>query len=164
MSIDRIRESRLRPSVLVKRLKEVQNKPLRFKPQTFLEMLVVIEVCDFSNGKHEVERNLELIESVTDNSIEKPDDFIKTNVLGTFNLIDVAKNHWMKAPFQAKSGYENCRFHHISTDEVFGTLGKEGLFKEDTSYAPNSPYSASKASSDFIVRSYFLRIQKVRQG
>ena len=94
-------------------------------------------------------------ESHVDNSIEKPDDFIKTNVLGTFNLIDVAKNHWMEAPFKVKKGYENCRFHHISTDEVFGTLGDTGLFTEDTPYAPNSPYSASKASSDFVVRSYF---------
>ena len=94
-------------------------------------------------------------ESHVDNSIEKPDAFIKTNVLGTFNLIDAAKNHWMDAPFKVKENYENCRFHHISTDEVFGTLGKTGLFTEDTPYAPNSPYSASKASSDFVVRSYF---------
>lgn len=94
-------------------------------------------------------------ESHVDNSIKSPDEFVKTNVLGTFNLIDVAKNHWMEEPFKIRKGYEQCRFHHISTDEVFGTLGKEGLFKEDTPYAPNSPYSASKASSDFIVRSYF---------
>jgi len=94
-------------------------------------------------------------ESHVDNSIENPDAFIKTNVLGTFNVLDVAKNHWMDEPHQIKNGYENCRFHHISTDEVFGTLGKTGLFTENTAYAPNSPYSASKASSDFIVRSYF---------
>lgn len=94
-------------------------------------------------------------ESHVDNSIEKPDEFIKTNVLGTFNLIDVARNHWMEAPFSIKKNCENCRFHHISTDEVFGTLGDTGLFTENTPYAPNSPYSASKASSDFVVRSYF---------
>jgi len=94
-------------------------------------------------------------ESHVDNSIEQPDEFIKTNVLGTFNLIDVARNHWMEGPFKVKKGYENARFHHISTDEVFGTLGKTGLFTENTPYAPNSPYSASKASSDFVVRSYF---------
>jgi dTDP-glucose 4,6-dehydratase len=94
-------------------------------------------------------------ESHVDNSIERPDEFIKTNVLGTFNLLDVAKNHWMDAPHQVKKGFENCRFHHISTDEVYGDLGETGLFEETTSYAPNSPYSASKASSDFIVRSYF---------
>jgi dTDP-glucose 4,6-dehydratase len=94
-------------------------------------------------------------ESHVDNSIENPDEFIQTNILGTFNLLDVAKNHWMNAPFQIKQGYESCRFLHISTDEVYGTLGKTGLFIESTPYAPNSPYSASKASSDFIVRSYF---------
>ena len=60
----------------------------------------------------------------------------------------------MEAPGKFKPGYENCRFHHISTDEVYGTLGETGLFREDTPYAPNSPYSASKASSDFIVRAY----------
>jgi dTDP-glucose 4,6-dehydratase len=60
----------------------------------------------------------------------------------------------MDKPHTYKSGYEGCRFHHISTDEVYGTLGKEGLFTEETSYAPNSPYSASKAGSDMIVRSY----------
>lgn len=94
-------------------------------------------------------------ESHVDNSIKDPDAFIKTNVYGTFNLLNIAKNHWMDAPFSFKEGYENNRFHHISTDEVYGTLGKKGLFTEDTPYAPNSPYSASKASSDFIVRSYF---------
>jgi dTDP-glucose 4,6-dehydratase len=60
----------------------------------------------------------------------------------------------MDSPFKYKKGYENCRFHHISTDEVYGTLGETGLFVETTPYAPNSPYSASKASSDMIVRSY----------
>nr|WP_321229313.1 dTDP-glucose 4,6-dehydratase [uncultured Psychroserpens sp.] len=94
-------------------------------------------------------------ESHVDNSIEKPDEFIKTNIVGTFNLLDVSKNYWMDAPNQYKTGYEFNRFHHISTDEVYGTLGDTGLFTEQTPYAPNSPYSASKASSDFIVRSYF---------
>ena len=94
-------------------------------------------------------------ESHVDNSITNPDAFVRTNVFGTFNLLDVAKNYWMKSPNVFKKGYENCRFHHISTDEVYGTLGETGLFTEDTPYAPNSPYSASKASSDFMVRSYF---------
>ena len=93
-------------------------------------------------------------ESHVDNSIANPDVFIKTNVNGTFTLIDVAYKHWMQKPFVYKDGYENCRFHHISTDEVYGTLGETGLFTEKTPYAPNSPYSASKASSDMIVRSY----------
>lgn len=94
-------------------------------------------------------------ESHVDNSIENPGEFINTNILGTFNLLDVAKNCWMDAPYKFKKEFENCRFHHISTDEVYGSLGESGLFSEDTPYAPNSPYSASKASSDFIVRSYF---------
>ncbi|WP_298492564.1 dTDP-glucose 4,6-dehydratase [uncultured Algibacter sp.] len=94
-------------------------------------------------------------ESHVDNSIISPNEFINTNVLGTFNLLDVAKNHWMESPHQVKEEHVQSRFLHISTDEVYGTLGDQGLFTEQTPYAPNSPYSASKASSDFIARSYF---------
>ena len=94
-------------------------------------------------------------ESHVDNSIKNPGAFIETNIVGSFNLLDVAYKSWMDAPNKVKSEYKNSRFLHVSTDEVYGTLGKEGLFLETTSYAPNSPYSASKASSDFIVRSYF---------
>ena len=94
-------------------------------------------------------------ESHVDNSIKNPDTFVKTNVFGTFNLLDVAKNFWMESPNVFKKRFENSRFLHVSTDEVYGTLDKVGLFTEQTSYAPNSPYSASKASSDFMVRSYF---------
>ena len=93
-------------------------------------------------------------ESHVDNSIKNPGVFIETNVNGTFTLIDVAYKYWMKAPNSYKKDYENCRFHHISTDEVYGTLNETDLFTEETPYAPNSPYSASKASSDMIVRSY----------
>ena len=93
-------------------------------------------------------------ESHVDNSISKPDVFIETNIRGTFTLIDVAYKYWFEKPFKAKKEYKDCRFHHVSTDEVYGTLGKTGLFTETTPYAPNSPYSASKASSDMIVRSY----------
>ncbi|MFS4416465.1 dTDP-glucose 4,6-dehydratase [Maribacter sp. 2307ULW6-5] len=93
-------------------------------------------------------------ESHVDNSIAHPDAFMQTNILGTFNLLDVAKKHWMVAPGIYKEAYSDCRFHHVSTDEVYGSLGAKGLFSETTPYAPNSPYSASKASSDFIVRSY----------
>lgn len=93
-------------------------------------------------------------ESHVDNSIKNPGAFIKTNIEGTFNLVDVAFRHWMDGPGRVKPGYEDCRFHHISTDEVYGALGADGFFTETTSYAPNSPYSASKASSDFIVRAY----------
>jgi dTDP-glucose 4,6-dehydratase len=94
-------------------------------------------------------------ESHVDNSISNPDAFIQTNIVGTFNLIETARSYWMEAPFKCKKGKEDCRFHHISTDEVYGTLGETGLFLETTPYAPNSPYSASKASSDFLVRSYY---------
>ncbi|MDP5096121.1 MAG: dTDP-glucose 4,6-dehydratase [Flavobacterium sp.] len=94
-------------------------------------------------------------ESHVDNSISGPEAFIKTNVLGTFNLLDSARKLWMSDPNQYNIGFENSRFHHVSTDEVYGTLGETGLFEETTPYAPNSPYSASKAGSDMIVRSYF---------
>ena len=94
-------------------------------------------------------------ESHVDNSITGPRPFIETNILGTFNLLETARKYWMTAPNQYKEGYENCRFHQISTDEVYGSLGETGLFEETTAYAPNSPYSASKASSDFLVRAYF---------
>ncbi|WP_375724552.1 dTDP-glucose 4,6-dehydratase [Arcobacter sp. KX21116] len=95
-------------------------------------------------------------ESHVDNSIQNPGVFIQTNVNGTYTLVDVAKKYWMRKPFKYKEGYKNCRFHHISTDEVYGTLSDNPneLFIETTSYAPNSPYSASKASSDMIIRSY----------
>lgn len=93
-------------------------------------------------------------ESHVDNSIKNPEAFIKTNVNGTFTLLDVAYKYWMNKPFAYKDEYKNARFHHISTDEVYGTLGETGLFSETTPYAPNSPYSSSKASSDMIVRAY----------
>lgn len=93
-------------------------------------------------------------ESHVDNSISGPGEFIRTNVVGTFTLIDVARKSWMEKPFKVKERYKKSRFHHISTDEVYGSLGDYGLFTEETAYAPNSPYSASKASSDMVVRSY----------
>ena len=95
-------------------------------------------------------------ESHVDNSIKNPGVFLQTNVNGTYILVDVAKKYWMEKPFAYKEEYKGCRFHHISTDEVYGTLSLDpnDLFTEKTSYAPNSPYSASKASSDMIVRAY----------
>jgi dTDP-glucose 4,6-dehydratase len=86
-------------------------------------------------------------ESHVDRSIEGPMEFVLTNVVGTVNLLQVAKDFW--------AGGENHVFHHVSTDEVFGSLGTEGLFTEETSYDPRSPYSASKASSDHFVRAFF---------
>lgn len=93
-------------------------------------------------------------ESHVDNSISNPGVFIETNVNGTFNLLDVAFKTWMRAPFVYKEEYKGSRFHHISTDEVYGSLAETGYFTEETPYAPNSPYSASKAASDMVVRSY----------
>ncbi|WP_424492817.1 dTDP-glucose 4,6-dehydratase [Salinimicrobium sp. GXAS 041] len=94
-------------------------------------------------------------ESHVDNSILDPSAFVETNISGTFNLLQNAYKLWMEKPFVLNEGFKNARFLHISTDEVYGTLGDEGLFTEETPYAPNSPYSASKAASDFLVRSYF---------
>jgi len=93
-------------------------------------------------------------ESHVDNSISGPGAFVQTNIVGTFSLLEAARAHWFDAPMKPTAGYENCRFLHVSTDEVYGTLGATGLFAETTPYAPNSPYSASKAGSDLLVRSY----------
>lgn len=93
-------------------------------------------------------------ESHVDNSIQGPAVFVETNVKGTLTLLETARAHWFDAPFKPKPEKENCRFLHVSTDEVYGSLGETGLFREDTPYAPNSPYSASKAGSDFLVRAW----------
>ncbi|WP_243473397.1 dTDP-glucose 4,6-dehydratase [Winogradskyella sp. MH6] len=86
-------------------------------------------------------------ESHVDRSIKDPLAFVKTNIIGTLNLLNAFKNLW-------NNNFEGKRFYHVSTDEVYGTLGESGLFTETTSYSPNSPYSASKASSDHFVRAY----------
>ncbi len=94
-------------------------------------------------------------ESHVDNSITGPKAFVQTNVVGTFTLLEAARKFWMEAPHKKRPGMEHARFLHVSTDEVYGSLGETGLFSETTPYQPNSPYSASKASSDHFVRSYF---------
>lgn len=100
--------------------------------------------------KHEPESVMHLAaESHVDRSIDGPADFVETNILGTFHLLEAARAYW------AKLGKpESFRFHHISTDEVYGSLGPTGQFTEDTPYDPRSPYSASKASSDHLVRAW----------
>lgn len=107
--------------------------------------------ADFINNlfqQHQFDGVLHLAaESHVDRSITDPLAFVKTNVFGTMNLLNAAKNIW-------KDNYDGKRFYHISTDEVYGSLGAEGLFTETTPYDPNSPYSASKASSDHFVRAY----------
>ncbi len=87
-------------------------------------------------------------ESHVDRSIANPMEFIMTNIVGTVNLLNAARNSW-------KDSIDKKRFYHISTDEVYGSLGEEGFFTEETAYDPRSPYSASKASSDHLVRAYF---------
>ncbi|ANA34127.1 dTDP-glucose 4,6-dehydratase [Ralstonia mannitolilytica] len=92
-------------------------------------------------------------ESHVDRSIHGPADFVQTNVVGTFTLLEAARAYWNQLKGSAR---ENFRFHHVSTDEVYGSLGpNDAPFTETTAYAPNSPYSASKAGSDHLVRAYF---------
>ena len=91
-------------------------------------------------------------ESHVDRSILGPEAFMKTNVMGTFTLLDVARNYWKKEDGSLR---DDVLFHHISTDEVYGSLGETGYFREDTPYDPRSPYSSSKASSDHVVMAYF---------
>jgi dTDP-glucose 4,6-dehydratase len=91
-------------------------------------------------------------ESHVDRSIAGPDDFIHTNVVGTFNLLEACRGAWLTSDRRTQT--TERRFHHVSTDEVYGSLGTTGYFTETTPYAPNSPYSASKAASDMLVRAY----------
>lgn len=90
-------------------------------------------------------------ESHVDRSIDGPAEFIQTNIVGTYTLLEVTRRYWQSLDTQAPQRF---RFHHVSTDEVYGSLGKSGLFTETTSYQPNSPYSASKAASDHLVRAW----------
>ncbi|WPO79531.1 dTDP-glucose 4,6-dehydratase [Flavobacterium sp. KACC 22761] len=126
-------------------IKDIENQP----NYTFVKGDIVDET--FINelfSEHNFDGVLHLAaESHVDRSIEDPLAFVKTNVIGTMNLLNAAKNQW-------KGNFEGKRFYHISTDEVYGSLGAEGLFTETTPYDPNSPYSASKASSDHFVRAY----------
>lgn len=91
-------------------------------------------------------------ESHVDRSIDGPGSFISTNIIGTYNILQAARGHWEALPSGRRDKF---RFHHVSTDEVFGSLGSTGYFVETSPYAPNSPYSASKASSDMLVRAWY---------
>jgi dTDP-glucose 4,6-dehydratase len=124
---------------------DIENKP----NYTFIKGDIVDEQFITSLfDTHQFEGVLHLAaESHVDRSIEDPLSFVKTNVIGTMNLLNAARKQW-------KGNEEGKRFYHISTDEVYGSLGAEGLFTETTAYDPNSPYSASKASSDHFVRAY----------
>ena len=116
-----------------------------------------VDICDAAQvarvfEQHQPDAVMHLAaESHVDRSITGPAEFIQTNIVGTYTLLEAARNHWNKLQGDKKAAF---RFHHISTDEVYGTLGAEGFFTEDTSYEPNSPYSASKASSDHLVRAW----------
>ena len=100
--------------------------------------------------KHQPDAVMHLAaESHVDRSIDGPGDFIETNITGTYNMLEAARAYWTKA-----GKPDGFRFHHISTDEVYGSLGETGMFTEDTPYDPRSPYSASKASSDHLVRAW----------
>ncbi len=112
------------------------------------------ELIDRLLREHEIDAVVHFAaESHVDNSISGPEIFIKTNVMGTFTLLEACRSYWLQDNGMDGS---QCRFHHISTDEVYGTLAQDDpAFTERTAYAPNSPYSASKAGSDHLVRAYF---------
>lgn len=125
-------------------------KDIEDKPNYFFEKANILEPAALKDIflTHHITDVIHLAaESHVDRSILSPMDFIYTNIIGTVNLLQTAKDLW-------KDDYSNHRFYHVSTDEVYGTLGAEGLFTETTAYSPNSPYSASKASSDHFVRAY----------
>ncbi len=131
-------------------LKEVENDP-RY---SFLQA----DICDreaipkaFADFKPDAVMHL-AAESHVDRSIDGPAKFIQTNIVGTSNMLESARNYWQTLDDEARTKF---RFHHISTDEVYGALGEDGLFTETTPYDPRSPYSASKASSDHLVKAWF---------
>ena len=116
-----------------------------------------VNICDIKElervfDQHQPDAIMHLAaESHVDRSIDGPAEFIQTNIVGTYNLLDVAKRYWDTLTGEKK---EKFRFHHVSTDEVYGDLEETGYFTEETSYEPSSPYSASKASSDHLVRAW----------
>ncbi len=126
-------------------LKDIENKP-----NYIFEKIDIVDKIAIDNlfSKYNFDGVIHLAaESHVDRSIASPMEFIMTNIVGTVNLLNAARNSW-------KDNFEGKRFYHISTDEVYGTLGEEGMFTEETPYDPRSPYSASKASSDHLVRAY----------
>ncbi|MCX7196137.1 MAG: dTDP-glucose 4,6-dehydratase [Proteobacteria bacterium] len=116
-----------------------------------------VDICDAATvarlfHEHQPDAVMHLAaESHVDRSITGPAAFIETNIMGTYTLLNAARKYWSELSAERKSTF---RFHHISTDEVYGSLGETGFFTEDTAYQPNSPYSASKASSDHLVRAW----------
>ena len=134
-------------------LRNVENHPqYTFESVDLRDKTAVLKVVQ----QHQITHVLHLAaESHVDRSISGPGDFIHTNVVGTFNLLEACRHAWLSNPATSKREISTrFRFHHVSTDEVYGSLGPTGYFTETTPYAPNSPYSASKASSDMLVRAY----------
>ena len=126
----------------------------RDDPRFLLERVDICDAAEVSRvfAQHQPDAVMHLAaESHVDRSIDGPGEFIRTNIEGTFVLLHAARAYWTNLEEPLKSAF---RFHHISTDEVYGSLGAEGFFHEDTPYSPNSPYSASKASSDHLVRAW----------
>jgi dTDP-glucose 4,6-dehydratase len=126
-------------------------KAVEDAPNYFFEKVDITDAPAINNvfEKHKVTHVIHLAaESHVDRSITNPVDFVYTNVIGTVVLLEAAKKYW-------KENYSDHLFYHISTDEVYGSLGEEGFFTEETGYDPHSPYSASKASSDHFVRAYY---------
>jgi len=125
----------------------VADSPLYSFEQADIRNIAALEAI-FARHKPDAVMHL-AAESHVDRSIDGPQAFIETNVMGTYNMLQAARQYW-----EAEGKPESFRFHHISTDEVFGSLGATGQFTEDTPYDPRSPYSASKASSDHLVRAW----------
>jgi len=159
-------------SALVRYLiNETDNTVINFDKLTYagnLESLKSIEdneryhfvqgdICDRQRVSHLFEKHQPdfimhlAAESHVDRSIDGPGEFIETNIVGTYTLLEAARSYYLNLDSGKKSAF---RFHHISTDEVYGDLGETGLFTEETSYEPSSPYSASKAASDHLVRAW----------
>lgn len=126
-------------------LRDIEHRPnYRFVKGDIVDAAFIDEL--FSIEKPDAVIHL-AAESHVDRSITNPLEFVMTNVIGTVNLLNAAKKYWA-------GNYDKTRFYHVSTDEVYGTLGEDGMFTEETAYDPHSPYSASKASSDHFVRAY----------
>ncbi|HOK50675.1 MAG TPA: dTDP-glucose 4,6-dehydratase [Bacteroidales bacterium] len=126
-------------------LRDIEHQPnYRFEKADITQHEAIAAIF----GKYQIDSVIHLAaESHVDRSIANPMDFIQTNIVGTVVLLNAARSYW-------NNNFENKRFYHISTDEVYGSLGKEGYFTETTPYSPRSPYSASKAASDHLVRAY----------
>ena len=125
-------------------LEEVEDR-ITFVQGDIADLAVVRDVFD----RYKIDQVVHFAaESHVDNSIADPGVFVRTNVVGTFVLLETARAFWMAAPFQVRPEFKSARFLHVSTDEVYGTLAESGTFTESSPLAPNSPYSATKAGSD----------------